>query len=60
MEVANSDFTGRRALYLDSTTTVGIDGMDEASGSVLLQQIYELATQSSSYRHHWQLGDALL
>ena len=25
--------TGRKALYLDSTTTVGIDAMDEASGS---------------------------
>jgi taurine dioxygenase len=36
--------------------------MDEAPGSVLLQEIYELAAQSSSsYRHHWQQpGDALL
>jgi alpha-ketoglutarate-dependent taurine dioxygenase len=36
--------------------------MNEASGSVLLQEIYELAAQSSSwYRHHWQQpGDALL
>ena len=25
--------TGRKALYLDSTTTTGIDGMQEASGS---------------------------
>ena len=53
--------TGRRALYLDSTTTVGIDGMDEASGSALLEEIYEFATQSEfTYRHHWQVGDALL
>jgi len=35
--------------------------MDEAPGSVLLQEIYELAAQSSSsYRHHWQLDEALL
>jgi hypothetical protein len=29
MEDANGDFAGRKALNLDSTTTVGIDGMDE-------------------------------
>jgi taurine dioxygenase len=53
--------TGRKALYLDSTTTVGIDGMDEASGSALLQEIYEFATQPEFvYCHHWQVGDALL
>src|SRR5215471_21796783 len=50
--------TGRKALYLDSTTTVGIDGMDETSGSTLLQEIYDFATQSEFvYRHHWQVGD---
>jgi hypothetical protein len=34
MEGANGDFTGRKALYLDSTTTVGIDGMDEHQARV--------------------------
>ena len=29
MEDASGDFTGRKALYPDSTPTVGIDGMDE-------------------------------
>src|SRR5215831_4639789 len=53
--------TGRKALYLDSTTTVGIEGMDEASGSVLLEKIYQFATRPEFvYRHHWQVGDALL
>ena len=53
--------TGRKALYLDSTTTVGIDGIDEASGSALLDDIYEFATQPKfTYCHHWQVGDALL
>ena len=53
--------TGRKALYFDSTTTVGIDGMDETSGSALLREVYEFATQSEFvYRHHWQVGDALL
>jgi taurine dioxygenase len=53
--------TGRRALYLDSTTTVAIEGMDEASGSALLEEIYKLATRPEFvYCHHWQIGDALL
>jgi taurine dioxygenase len=53
--------TGRTALYLDSTTTIGIDGMDEPSGSALLEEIYEHATQPEFvYRHLWQVGDALL
>src|SRR5208283_5045681 len=53
--------TGRKALYLDSTTTIGIDGMDEASGTALLDEIYEFATRPQFvYRHHWQVGDALL
>jgi len=53
--------TGRKALYLDSTTTVGVEGMDEGSGSALLEEIYELATRPEFiYRHHWRVGDALL
>jgi len=53
--------TGRTALYLDSTTTIGIDGMDEESGAALLEEIYEHATQPEFvYCHHWQIGDALL
>src|SRR6266852_1735410 len=53
--------TGRKALYLDSTTTIGIDGMDDASGAALLEEIYEFATRPEFvYRHHWQVGDVLL
>jgi alpha-ketoglutarate-dependent taurine dioxygenase len=53
--------TRRKALYLDSTTTVGIDGMDDASGSALLDEIYSLATQPEFvYRHVWQVGDVVM
>jgi len=53
--------TGKKALYLDSTTTVGVDGMDEASGTALLEEIYQFATRPEfTYCHHWQVGDALL
>src|SRR5438132_8106343 len=45
--------TGRKALYLDSTTTTGIDGMDDAAGAALLEEIYAFATQPEFvYRHH--------
>jgi taurine dioxygenase len=53
--------TGRKALYLDSTTTVGIDRMDEASGSALLDEIYAFATRPEFvYRHHWRVGDVVM
>jgi taurine dioxygenase len=53
--------TRKPALYLDSTTTIGIDGLDDASGTALLDEIYESATRPEFvYRHHWQVGDALL
>src|SRR5260370_12370449 len=53
--------TGDRSLYLDSTTTVGIDYMDTASGLALLDEVYESATRDEFvYAHQWQLGDLFL
>jgi taurine dioxygenase len=53
--------TGRKALYLDSTTTVAIEGMDDAGGSALLDEIYAFATQPRFvYRHDWQVGDVVM
>jgi alpha-ketoglutarate-dependent taurine dioxygenase len=53
--------TGRKALYLDSTTTIGIEGMDDASGSGLLDEIYSFATRPEFvYRHEWQVGDVVM
>jgi alpha-ketoglutarate-dependent taurine dioxygenase len=53
--------TGRKALYLDSTTTIGIDGMDDASGAALLEEIYGFATRHEFvYRHEWQVGDLVM
>jgi taurine dioxygenase len=53
--------TGKKALYLDSTTTIGVEGIDEGSGQVLLDEIYETATQPEFvYVHDWQVGDVLL
>lgn len=53
--------TGDRSLYLDSTTTVGIDYMDTASGLALLDEVYESATRDEYvYAHQWQVGDLVL
>ncbi len=53
--------TGERSLYLDSTTTVGIDYMDTASGLALLDEVYESATRAEFvYAHEWQVGDLVI
>ena len=53
--------TGRKALYLDSTTTVGIDGMDDVPGAALLTEIYAFATRPEFvYGHHWRVGDVVM
>jgi taurine dioxygenase len=53
--------TGERSLYLDSTTTVGIDYMDTASGLALLDELYESATRDEFvYAHQWQVGDLVV
>ncbi len=53
--------TGGRALYLNSTTTIGIAEMDDASGSALLDEIYSFATRPEFvYPHEWQVGDVVM
>lgn len=52
---------GKKALYLDSTTTIGVDGLDHDSGKTLLDELYEAATRPQFvYRHDWQIGDVVL
>jgi taurine dioxygenase len=53
--------TGDRSLYLDATTSVGIDYMDTATGLALLDEVYESATREEFvYAHEWQVGDLVL
>jgi taurine dioxygenase len=53
--------TGDRSLYLDSTTTIGIDYMDISSGMALLDEIYAAATRDEFvYAHQWQVGDLVV
>src|SRR5258708_10266561 len=37
--------TGDRSIYFDSTTIIGIDYMDTASGLALLDELYQSVTQ---------------
>jgi len=53
--------TGDRSLYLDSTTTTGIDYMDTAGGLALLDDVYAAATRDEFvYAHDWQVGDLVV
>jgi putative 2-oxoglutarate oxygenase len=53
--------TGEPSLYLDSTTTIGIDYMDTTSGMALLDEVYAAATRDEFvYAHQWQVGDLLV
>jgi taurine dioxygenase len=53
--------SGDRSLYLDSTTTIGIDGMDTPTGLALLAEVYECATRDQFvYAHDWRVGDLVL
>jgi alpha-ketoglutarate-dependent taurine dioxygenase len=53
--------TGERSLYLDSTTTIGVDYMDTTSGMTLLDEVYAAATRDEFvYAHQWQVGDLVL
>jgi taurine dioxygenase len=53
--------TGDRSLYLDSTTTIGVDYMDTTTGLALLDEVYEAATRDEFvYAHQWQVGDLVV
>ncbi|HXP05283.1 MAG TPA: TauD/TfdA family dioxygenase [Stellaceae bacterium] len=53
--------TGEPSLYLDSTTTIGIDYMDTTSGMALLDEVYAAATRDEFvYAHQWQVGDLVV
>lgn len=53
--------SGRKALYLDPTTSVGIVGMEDGPASALLDELAAFATQPEFvYQHEWQVGDVLI
>ena len=53
--------SGAKALYLDPTTMIGIEGVDEAEGRALLDELIEHATRPEFvYRHDWRPGDLVM
>jgi alpha-ketoglutarate-dependent taurine dioxygenase len=53
--------TGKKALYLDPTTSIGIVGMAETDANALLDELAEFAVRPQFvYAHNWQVGDTLL
>lgn len=53
--------TGRRSLFLDPTTTIGIEGLPRAEAMALLQRLVQACTQPHQvYKHTWQVGDVVL
>ncbi|HZK91359.1 MAG TPA: TauD/TfdA family dioxygenase [Stellaceae bacterium] len=59
--LVQTNASGAKSLYLDSTTTIGIDGMTAEAGGALLTEIYEAATAPQFvYTHHWRVGDLVM
>ena len=53
--------TGKKALYLDPTTSIGVVGMPDLEANQLLDELAEFATRPEFvYAHDWQVGDTLL
>ncbi|MGX7897069.1 TauD/TfdA dioxygenase family protein [Tsuneonella sp. HG222] len=51
---------GRKTLFIGGHCT-GIEGMDEAEGTALLQELYERATSREYvHRHSWIIGDIVI
>lgn len=53
--------TGAKSLYLDPSTTVGIEGLSPADGKALLDELTAHATAPEFvYTHDWKIGDVVL
>ncbi len=53
--------SGLKCLYFDPSTTVGIEGMGDAEGRDLLNELKAIATRPEFvYRHDWRPGDVVM
>ena len=58
--VRTHENTGRKALYVSSRFTIGIEGLPEDEGQPLLDELLEYATRRDFiYHHEWRPGDLL-
>ncbi len=53
--------TGRKLLYVSPRFTIAIDGIDDAAGQALLDELFaHQLTPEFRYRHHWRPGDLVI
>jgi taurine dioxygenase len=53
--------TGRKALYVNRLMTWTVEGMDDAEGRALLDELFAHIEQDQFiYRHKWRVGDLVL
>lgn len=53
--------SGRKAVYVTPGFTKGFEGLDEAEGRALLDEIFAIALRPEyGYRHKWRKGDVLI
>jgi putative 2-oxoglutarate oxygenase len=53
--------TGKKSLFLDPSTTIGVEGMAEDTGLALIERLTKACTQPHQvYKHRWQVGDVIL
>ncbi len=53
--------TGKHSLFLDPSTTIGVEGMSDDDGIALVKRLEAACTQPHQvYKHRWQVGDVVL
>ena len=53
--------TRRKLLYLSPRFTIGVEGLDNADGQALLDELFAHQLQPEfRYRHHWRSGDLVI
>lgn len=52
---------GKKSLFLDPTTTVGVEGMSDEDGVAFVERLAKACTKPEQvYKHQWQVGDVVL
>lgn len=59
--VRTHPFTGRKALYVTKGECIGIEGVPEAEGRAVIEELHEHCIKEEfQYRHKWRVGDLLM
>jgi taurine dioxygenase len=59
--VRTHPFTGRKALYVTKGECVGIEGVPDDEGRVVIEELHDHCIRPEfQYRHRWRVGDLLM